>query len=93
MGIGGQHHSPAPLPRERPGTLCAQVWVGFVVDLDGYQKISTSPAFEPQTINICALYINGNIVSCTCNHCWQGNTHCVLSAFNINKYKYINKYK
>jgi len=41
---------PAPLHQERPGTLCAQVWVGFGVDLDGYQKISTPPAFEPQTI-------------------------------------------
>jgi hypothetical protein len=50
MGIGAQQHPPAPLPQERPGTFCAQVWVGFGGDLDGYQKISTPPAFEPETI-------------------------------------------
>jgi len=51
MGIGGQHHAPAPLPQERPGMLCAQVWVGFRVNLDGYQKnLNTTGFFKPQTI-------------------------------------------
>jgi len=60
MGIGGQQHPPAPLPQERPGTLCAQVWVDFGVNVDGCHKISTPPAFEPQT--------NQPIASC-CTDC------------------------
>jgi len=48
--IGGQQHPLTPLPQESPGTLCAQLWVGFGIDLDGCQTISKPPAFEPQTI-------------------------------------------
>jgi len=48
MGIGGQQHPPAPLPQERPATLCAQVRVGVGVDLDGYQTISTAPPRNPR---------------------------------------------
>jgi hypothetical protein len=47
--VANTTHQPL-LSQERPGTLCAQVWVGFVVDLDWYQKMSTPSAFEPQTI-------------------------------------------
>ena len=32
-------------PQDRPGTLCAQIWVGFRVDLDGYQKNLNTPSF------------------------------------------------
>jgi len=34
MGVGGQHHIPAALPRERTGNNCTGVWVGPRAGLD-----------------------------------------------------------
>ena len=38
MGVGGQHHDPAALPRERLDTRCVGGWVGLRVGLDGCGK-------------------------------------------------------
>ena len=38
MGMGGQHHAPAALPRERPGTHRTGGWVGPRAGLDGCEK-------------------------------------------------------
>jgi hypothetical protein len=35
MGMGGQRHAPAALPRERPGTHCMGGWVGPRAGVDG----------------------------------------------------------
>jgi hypothetical protein len=34
MGVDGQRHAPAALPRERPGTRRIGGWVGLKADLD-----------------------------------------------------------
>jgi len=34
MGVGGQRHSPAALPQERPGTHCIGGWLGARAGLD-----------------------------------------------------------
>jgi hypothetical protein len=36
--MSGQHHAPAALPRERPGTYCTGGWVGARAGLDGCGK-------------------------------------------------------
>ena len=39
MGVRSQRHSPAALyPRESPGTLCIEVWVGPRAGLDRWGK-------------------------------------------------------
>jgi len=38
MGVGGQSHDPAALPRERPDTHCIGGFVGPRVGLDGGGK-------------------------------------------------------
>ena len=39
MGVGGQRHTPAALPRgERPATHCIEGWVGPRAGLDGCGK-------------------------------------------------------
>jgi hypothetical protein len=38
MGVGGQRHAPATLPRERPGTHFIGGWVGPSVGMDGCGK-------------------------------------------------------
>ena len=43
MGVGGQRHAPAPLPRERPGTNCIGSWLGPSAGLDGYGKSRPHP--------------------------------------------------
>ena len=50
MGVGGQRHSPAALPRKRPGTHCTGGWMGPRAGLDGREKISPAPEFDPQTV-------------------------------------------
>ena len=40
MGVGGQRHAPAALPRERPGTHCKGGWVGPQGRSGQVQKIS-----------------------------------------------------
>jgi hypothetical protein len=37
-GVGGHHHAPAALPRERPGTHCTGGWVGPRAGLDVCEK-------------------------------------------------------
>jgi hypothetical protein len=32
--VGGYHHPAAALSREKPGTHCAGIWVGFGAGLD-----------------------------------------------------------
>jgi len=34
MGLGGQSHTPAPLPREIPSTHCIGGWVGLRASLE-----------------------------------------------------------
>jgi len=69
MRIGGQHHAPAPLPQERPGTLCAQVWVGFGVNLDGYQKnLNTTSFWTPGHPAHSKLLYWLCCASCHCSH-------------------------
>jgi hypothetical protein len=39
MGVGGQRHAPASLPKgKRPGALFIGGWVGLRADLDGREK-------------------------------------------------------
>ena len=47
--VGGKDHSPAALPRERPGTHCIGGWVGPKAGLDGW-KISPPSGLEPRTV-------------------------------------------
>ena len=50
MGVGGQYHTPATLPRERLGTHCIGGWVGLRAGLDRC-GISRPPlGFNPQII-------------------------------------------
>jgi hypothetical protein len=44
MGVGGQRHAPAALPRERPGTLCIGGWVG------PRAENLAPPVFDPRTV-------------------------------------------
>jgi len=51
MGMGGQRHVPAALPlRERPGSHFIGGCVGPRDGLDGVQKISPPPGFDPWTV-------------------------------------------
>jgi hypothetical protein len=49
MGVGGQRHAPAALPRERPGTRCISL-VGPRADLDRCGKSRHPPRFDPRTV-------------------------------------------
>jgi hypothetical protein len=47
----GQRHAPAALSLgKRPGTYCVGGWVGPRAGLDGYEKISLLPEFDPWTV-------------------------------------------
>jgi hypothetical protein len=48
MGMGGQPHAPAALPRERPGTHRTGGWV---CPRAGLRKISPPPGFDPRTVH------------------------------------------
>jgi hypothetical protein len=50
MRVVGQHHDPAALPRERPGTHCKGCWVGPRAGLDGCGKPRPPPGFDPRTV-------------------------------------------
>jgi len=47
---GGQHHAPAALSWEGPGTHCTGDWVGPRAGLEGCGKSRSPPGFEPQTV-------------------------------------------
>ena len=49
-GVGGQHHAPAALPRERPGTHCIGGWVALRAGLDGCGISGLPPGFDPRTV-------------------------------------------
>ena len=49
MGVGGQRHAPAALPRERSGTHCIRGWVGPRAGLDGCGKTRPQPGFDSRT--------------------------------------------
>ena len=49
MGMGGQRHAPAALPRERSGTRIGG-WVGPRASVDRWGKYRTPPGFDPRTI-------------------------------------------
>jgi len=48
MGVGGQRHAPATLPRGKTRYPFIRGWVG--PSLDGYGKISPLPGFDPRTV-------------------------------------------
>jgi len=50
MGLGGQRHAPAALPRERPDTHCVEGWVGHRAGLDECGKSRPLPGFDPRTV-------------------------------------------
>ena len=51
MGVGGQRSAPTALPPgQRTGTHLIGGWVGFRALLDGYEKSSPPPGFDPQTV-------------------------------------------
>ena len=50
MGVRGQRHAPAALPRERPGTHFIRGWVGPRAGLDGCGKSCPPPGFDPRTV-------------------------------------------
>jgi hypothetical protein len=50
MGVGGQHHAPAALTPERPGTHWIGGWVGPRTGLDGCEKPRPQPGFDPRTV-------------------------------------------
>ena len=52
MGVGAQHHAPAALPLERPGTHCVGGWVGPRV---GCEKILPAPGLDPWTVQPVAI--------------------------------------
>jgi hypothetical protein len=50
MVVGGQHHAPTALPRERHGTYCIGGWVGPKGGLDGCWKSRPQPGFNPRIV-------------------------------------------
>ena len=50
MGMGGQHHAPATLTRERPGTHCIGGWESPRAGLDGFGKARPPPGVDPRTV-------------------------------------------
>jgi hypothetical protein len=60
MGKGGQPHAPATLPpKKRPGTHCAECWVGPRAGRDGGEKSRPPPAFDPRTVQpVASRYTN-----------------------------------
>ena len=49
MGVGGQHHAPAALPAESPGTHRIGDWVDPRAGLDWCGKSRPPAEFEPPT--------------------------------------------
>jgi hypothetical protein len=49
MGVGGQRHDPAALPRETPGTHCIGGWVSPRAGLEGYGKLAP-PGLDLRTV-------------------------------------------
>ena len=47
-GVGGQNHTPAALPRDRPGTHCTGGWVGPTAGLDGCGKYRPYRSLNPK---------------------------------------------
>jgi len=52
MGVGGQCHAPAALPRERPVTPRVEIWVDPRAGLDGCGESHSSPGFDPRTVQL-----------------------------------------
>jgi hypothetical protein len=50
--MGSQHHAPAALPPERPGTHCTEGWVGLRAGLGVCEKFRPQPGFDPRTVSI-----------------------------------------
>jgi hypothetical protein len=51
MGVGGQRHAPATLPRgKRPGTHGTGSCVGLKAGLDGCRKSRPPPGFDLRTV-------------------------------------------
>jgi len=50
MGVGGQRHDPAALPRERPCTHCTGGWVGPRTGMNRCGKPRPPPAFDPRNV-------------------------------------------
>jgi hypothetical protein len=48
MGMGGQRHAPADLPRERPGTHCIGGRLGPRAGLDGCENLAPT-GIQPRT--------------------------------------------
>jgi hypothetical protein len=60
MRVGGQHHAPANLsPATRPATPCSGGCVDNKASLNGYEKLSSPPGFDPRTVQpVACSYIN-----------------------------------
>jgi hypothetical protein len=50
MGVGGQRHNPAAVPRgKKPDTHCIGVWMGPSASLDDCRKYRPSMGFDLRT--------------------------------------------
>jgi hypothetical protein len=50
MGVSGQHHAPATVPQERPGSHYIGGWVGHRAGLDRCGESRPPPGFNFQTV-------------------------------------------
>ena len=49
MGVGVQHHSPAALPREKPGTHCTGGWIDSRAILIGKENLVLTGVRTPNS--------------------------------------------
>ena len=88
MDNGGPPHAPAALhPEKRHGPHCTGRCVGLGADLDGREKISPPPSFEPLTVRPLAIRRTNCAIPClTKSHtnskrvqmCWiRRERHCL----------------
>jgi len=68
MGVGGERHTPAALPPERPGTLCTRVWVDLRGRSGRVRKISPSPGFDPRTVKSVASRFTDWAIQVQCRY-------------------------
>ena len=74
-------NTPRPIyPRERPGTHCTGGWVRPRAGLDGMQKISSSPGFDPRTVQpVASRYIDWAIPV----HNFNGKSHQFINTWKV----------
>ena len=69
MESGGQHHAPAALPRERPGTHCIGDWVDSTAGLDACAKFRLHRDSIPRTVQpVASRYTDWVIQAAVCGN-------------------------